>query len=229
MASDLPYMLTTSILDSSIFTFTYPSKYLPECLLSIWNNIFSKTNSWFLTNPQLHPATLSSILQTSSYQSLSSWVAQNNLPFTHSALPTKSSLMFFKQTKEHLTSRPLCSLMSLPGMPFALKSTCGVPLPSPSTSLLVSYFIYSSGSEVRDKLEDLDWQILPIFLIFNWSKWKTLTKIKTLLSSSVIAKSHHCKEPPLRKKLLQIKKNKQTNNWHSQPSNWPCQHSSNPQ
>ena len=67
----------------------------------------------------------------------------------------------------------------------------GVPLPSPSTSLLVSYFIYSSGSEVRDKLEDLDWQILPIFLIFNWSKWKTLTKIKTLLSSSVIAKSHH--------------------------------------
>lgn len=101
MASDLPYMLTTSILDSSIFTFTYPSKYLPECLLSIWNNMFSKTNSWFLTNPQLHPATLSSILQTSSYQSLSSWVAQNNLPFTHSALPTKSSLMFFKQTKEH--------------------------------------------------------------------------------------------------------------------------------
>ena len=101
MASDLPYMLTTSILDSSIFTFTYPSKYLPECLLSIWNNIFSKTNSWFLTNPQLHPAILSSILQTSSYQSLSSWVAQNNIPFTHSALPTKSSLMFFKQTKEH--------------------------------------------------------------------------------------------------------------------------------
>ena len=67
----------------------------------------------------------------------------------------------------------------------------GVPLPSPSTSLLVTYFIYSSGYEVRDKLEDLDWQILPIFLIFNWSKWKTLTKIKTLLSSSVIAKSHH--------------------------------------
>lgn len=137
MASDLPYMLTTSILDSSIFTFTYPSKYLPECLLSIWNNIFSKTNSWFLTNPQLHPATLSSILQTSSYQSLSSWVAQNNLPFTHSALPTKSSLMFFKQTKEHLTSRPLCSLMSLPGMPFALKSTWLTFFPQ---SLLKCYF-----------------------------------------------------------------------------------------
>ena len=32
----------------------------------------------------------------------------------------------------------------------------GVPLPSPSISLLVTYFIYSSGYEVRDKLEDLD-------------------------------------------------------------------------
>ena len=32
----------------------------------------------------------------------------------------------------------------------------GVPLPSPSISLLVTYLIYSSGYEVRDKLEDLD-------------------------------------------------------------------------
>ena len=46
-------------------------------------------------NPQLHPANLqlpvSFLLR----------VAQNNLPFTHSVLPTKGSLMFFEQIKEH--------------------------------------------------------------------------------------------------------------------------------
>lgn len=102
MASDLPYMLTTSVLDSSIFTFTYPSKSLPEMSTQylkqyIFKNKLRISNqpSAPSCNPQLHPANLqlpvSFLLR----------VAQNNLPFTHSVLPTKGSLMFFKQTKEH--------------------------------------------------------------------------------------------------------------------------------
>lgn len=125
MASDLPYMLTTSVLDSSIFTFTYPSKSLPWMVYSVSETIyFQKTNSGFLTNlssilqPQLHPANLQLLSLFPLKSCPKQFLAHSLCP----ALPVAPLMFFLNKPKSTPSLRPLCSLMSHL-MPFALKST----------------------------------------------------------------------------------------------------------